>query len=194
MESNTLKYRTRDGDGNDIVKDVEIKKFDTNDIDFICPICKRKVKLGVKIKDIVSADFTDWSYVGEYVCVDCADLFSLHFFSYVVDPDGIHLINVREVRDRLVTPQKTPFLFAITTSKKKHLFYRSKWNYGNSSFFVNLETETIHTTPDRMRNLQVSQGHPGQVPPHHQRPDDGGHYPGRRKRPYRKRRRHQPDA
>lgn len=146
-------YRTRDGQGNDIIKDVKIKQFPAHEVEFDCPICKRHVTSGVRTKDIVSSNFTDWAYVGDYVCHDCADLFSLYFYNYIVDPDGIRLLNVRELRDQLTTPQKPPFLFVITTSQKKHLFYKSLWNYDNKRFAVNLETETIYTTPKRMKQL-----------------------------------------
>ena len=114
---------------------------------------QKQITTGYKIKDIVSANYTDWEYVGDYVCGDCADLFSLYFYSYIVDPDGIRLLNVRELRDALITPQKPPFLFIITTSKKKHLFYRARWNYSSTRYCVNLEAETISTTPERMRTL-----------------------------------------
>lgn len=153
MGEKVIPYFTRDGRGNDFVKQVKIKQFPHMEIELDCPICKRRVSAGVRTKDIVSSNFTDWAYVGEYVCSECADLFSLYFYSYVVDPDGIHLYNVRELRDQLITPQKPPFLFVITTSQKKHLFYRSTWNHDSSRFAVNLETETIYTTPDRMREL-----------------------------------------
>lgn len=153
MSEKTIPYFTRDGKGNDFVKEVKIKQYPRKEVEFDCPICKRTASKGIRIKDIVSANFTDWAYVGEHVCPDCADLFSLYFYSYVVDPDGIHLYNVRELRDQLTRPQKPPFLFVITTSQKKHLFYRSTWNHGNGHFAVNLETETIYTTPERMRQL-----------------------------------------
>lgn len=148
-----VQYSTRDGSGNDIIKDVKIKQFPHIKIEFDCPICKKHASSGIRTKDIVSSNFTDWAYVGEYVCPDCADLFSLYFYSYTVDPDGIHLYNARELRNQLITPQKPPFLFVITTSQKKHLFYRASWNHDNKRFAVNLETETIYTTPDRMRQL-----------------------------------------
>lgn len=149
----TIPYKTRNGKGNDIIKDVVIKQYHTYCIDFCCPCCRTHSEIGVRVKDIVSSNFTDWAYVGDYVCARCADLFSLYFYSYVVDPDGIHIYNVRELGDQLSRPQKIPFLFVITTSQKKHLFYRARWNYSNNRFSVNLETETIYTTTDRMRNL-----------------------------------------
>ncbi len=153
MENDVIKYHTRDGNGTDIIKEVAIKKYKPYSVECECPICHKPITTGYKIKDIVSANYTDWEYVGDYVCGDCADLFSLYFYSYVKDPDGIRLLNVRELRDALITPQKPPFLFIITTSKKKHLFYRARWNYSPARYCVNLETETISTTPERMRTL-----------------------------------------
>lgn len=153
VDEKTIPYFTRDGKGNDFVKEVKIKQFSAHDVEFDCPICKKHVSSGVRTKDIVSSNFTDWAYVGEYVCPDCADLFSLYFYNYVVDPNGIHLYNVRELRDQLTMPQKPPFLFVITKSQKKHLFYRSTWNYHGGKFAVNLETETIYTTAEQMKYL-----------------------------------------
>ena len=153
MQGDVLYYNTRDGKGNEIFKKIELKKYKKHDKDFTCPICGKFCVNGVKIKDIVSSKFTDWVYVDEYVCEDCAKLFSLYFYSYVVDPDGIHLYNVRELRGQLCLPQKTPFLFVISTSGKKHLFYKSRWNYNSNRFYVNLEEEIILTTPKRMEKL-----------------------------------------
>lgn len=153
MLEKTIPYFTRDGKGSDFVKEVKIKQFPAADVEFDCPICKRNVTHGIRTKDIVSSNFTDWAYVGEYVCPECADLFSLYFYSYIVDPDGIRLLNVRELRDQLTVPQKPPFLLVITTSQKKHLFYRAVLNHNSNRFAVNLETETIYTTPERMRQL-----------------------------------------
>lgn len=148
-----IRYNTRDGKGNNIVADVKIKQFSASFMEFDCPICGRHAESAISVKDIVSSSFTDWTYMGDYVCPDCANLFSLYFYSYIVDPDGIRILNVRELRDELIKPQKPPFLFCITTSRKKHLFYRAVWNHEAGRFAVNLETETIFTTPKRMREL-----------------------------------------
>lgn len=152
-EEKIIPYLTRDGKGNDILKEVKIKQFPVCEVEFDCPICNTHVKSGIRTKEIVSSNFTDWAYVGDYVCQRCADLFSLYFYNYIVDPDGIRLLNVRELRDQLTSHQKPPFLFVISTSQKKHLFYRSRWNYDAGRFAVNLEMETIYTTPERMRQL-----------------------------------------
>lgn len=148
-----LKYNTRDGSGKDIVKMVEIKDFPTVEKDIVCPICQNQASVCVPIKKAVSSKFTDWSSVGDYICTDCSKLFSLYFYNYIVSPDGIKLLNVRELKNELCKAQKPPFRFIITTTQKKHLFYRSIINYNSKKIAVNLETEVIYTTCERMQEL-----------------------------------------
>lgn len=149
----TLIYNTRDGNGNDIIKNIQIKDFPTVKAEGECPVCKKQFQEGVQIKKAVSSSFTDWTCVGDYICTDCSRFFSLYFYNYIADPDGIRLLNVRQLRDELCRAQKTPFRFIISTSQKKHLFYRSVLNYDSKRFAVNLETEIIYTTCERMRSL-----------------------------------------
>lgn len=148
-----IKYETRDSRGNDILKMVNIKEFPVIEKQIECPICKNNTNQCISIKKIVSSNFTDWANVGDYICTECSKLFSLYFYNYIVNPDGIRLLNIRQLRDELCKRQKTPFRFIITTTQKKHLFYKSKLNYGSEKFAVNLETEKIYTTCDRMRKL-----------------------------------------
>lgn len=149
----TIEYNTKDSKGHDIVKHIKIKKYDIYKQNFCCPICNKNFEEGVRAKDIVSSKFTDWQYIGNYICENCADLFSLYFYNYIVNDEGIHLYNIRELENELTKKQKTPFMFVITTTQKKHLFYRSRWNYNPDYFCVNLETEIIYTTNERMKKL-----------------------------------------
>lgn len=148
-----IRYNTRDGAGNDIVKDVEIKEYPLTKKSFICPVCGREAQFGVATKKIVSANFTDWSYVGEYVCEDCTRLFSLYFYSYEVSPRGIELFNAREASAQILGEHVPPFRLIVTKSRKKHLFYKSALNYDAEHFCINLEEETISTSRARMREL-----------------------------------------
>ena len=149
-----IKYNTRDGDGKDFVKDVEIKEFPSVLLDgFTCPICGRQASEGVPTKKIVSGSFTDWSYIGQYCCVPCSHLFSLYFYSYEVSPHGIELFNAREASGKILGAHTPPFRLVITKSRKKHLFYKSVVNYDAERFCINLEEETIVTSRTRMREL-----------------------------------------
>lgn len=64
-----LRYETRDGEGNDIVKMVQIKEYEAKDTEFDCPICKGHFEKGIPAKKIVSASFVDWA-----VCKGLEDL------------------------------------------------------------------------------------------------------------------------
>lgn len=153
MVAKILLYETRDGKGNDLVKEVTIKEFDGKSVEFDCPFCGGHFDYGIPIKKIVSGNFTDWASVGDYVCRSCSELFSLYFYSYIVDPDGIRLLNVRQIRDEITREQKPPFRFIITTSQKKHLFFDAPMNYSSQHFAVKLERETICTSVSRQKCL-----------------------------------------
>lgn len=148
-----LRYETRDGKGNDITKEIPIKEFPVIEKEFICPTCQKESKKGCITKKIVSSNFTDHAFIGDMVCEKCARLFSLFPYSYIEYDDEVRLFNVRQLKNELCKKQKTPFRFCISTSQKKHLFYRSKINYDSKTFAVNLEMETIYTTVNRMKYL-----------------------------------------
>lgn len=150
---NELEYKTRDEHGKDILKRIKIKEFQTREAEFTCKICGKQHTRGVRTKEIVSANFTDWAYVGEYTCEECSKLFSLYFYNYEVSPNGIELFNVREAYSRIIGIHTPPFRIVLTKSQKKHLFYKSQLNYGTEEFAINLEEEAIHTTRKRMREL-----------------------------------------
>lgn len=148
-----IRYNTRDGDGQDIVKEVEIKEFPMHTADFEDPVCGGTFDSGVRVKEAVSANFTDWAYLGEYICRDCSRLLSLYFYSYEVSPRGIELFNAREASAQILGEHIPPFRLIVTTSRKKHLFYKSTLNYDAERFCINLEEETIATSRARMREL-----------------------------------------
>lgn len=150
-----IEYSTRDGNGNDIVKEVEIKEFPATERDFACPLCGHEAHEGTPLKKCVSANYTDWNFVeGEdLICIPCSRLLSLYFYSYSVEAGEIHIFNVREIKEHLLRPHATPFRFIITKSRKKHLFYRAAENMSDDHFAVQLETETIYTTRERQREL-----------------------------------------
>jgi len=151
--SKTLLYETRDANGQDIIKEVLLKELPIRSCPIVCPVCHESHQRGVEVKKAVSSNFTDWALVGEMVCERCAKLFNLYPYSYVVSGDDIKLLNVRQIRDALLGKINPPFLFVITTTQKKHLFYRAKWNYTADPFSVNLETEPITTSRNRMKVL-----------------------------------------
>lgn len=148
-----LLYETRGADGKDFVKEVSIKEFPIENAEFDCKVCGKHFSKGIKTKKAVSGSFTDFAFLGEYICEECSRMFTLNYYNYIVGPDGIRLLNVRQLKYELCNHQKTPFRFIITTTQKKHLFYRSVENYDSEKYAVNLETEVIYTTCERMKEL-----------------------------------------
>lgn len=62
----TLRYETRDADGNDIVKDVAVKEFASAEAEFRCHVCGRECSQGVRTTDIISGSFTDYALSGVF--------------------------------------------------------------------------------------------------------------------------------
>lgn len=154
IQAMILLYNTRDGKGNDIVKPVELKEAALEPYDGTCGLCGKAITQGARIKNLVSANFTDWPYVsGDYVCESCIKLLSLYFYSYIVSGEDILLFNVREMAEEIQKPQKPPFKIIISKSQKKHLFYKAAWNDNPEKFTVNLEEEQISTSLDEQRTL-----------------------------------------
>lgn len=155
--SKTILYETRDGKGNPIIKEIQIKSFKESECECTCDICGEQITTGIKIKDAVSSNFTDWSFFSNgYVCQKCAELFSVYPYSYIYQPQkGIELMNVRQISRRLtaLADISPPFMICLSTSQKKHLFYRATLNYSKENFAVNLETETIYTNCRRQAFL-----------------------------------------
>lgn len=145
-----LKYNTRGADGNDITKEIAIKKYPSISVRFIC-MCGKECTEGIPVKKIVSSNFTEWGLVSEYVCEHCADLFSLYFNSYILNSDGIRLLNVREMAEEIQKPQKPSFKIIISVSQKKHLFYKAVYNDNPDRFIANLEEERISCDLDTLR-------------------------------------------
>lgn len=148
-----IKYKTRDEKGNDFIKDVKIKEFPVVNAEFDCPICKRHCTEGHLTSKCVSSKFTDWEYFDKYICCNCARLFSLYFYSYIVENGEIKLFNLREIKENIFRNHELPFMFIITKTQKKHLWYRAVMNESDDNFAIQLETETIFTNRDRMKYL-----------------------------------------
>lgn len=151
-----LPYQTRDADGNEIVRSIAVKEFPAAIIDSECFHCgKSGEREYIAFKQAVSANFTDWNMVGQHICPVCAKLLSVYPYSYVFDISGeITLLNIRQIKEALLTPRTGKFKLCISTSQKKHLFYRAPWNLSDcDQLNVQLELETIRSSRSRLGNL-----------------------------------------
>lgn len=147
--NNTIKpisYATVDANGNDIIKEIEFKTYKKIIKKFDCFFCGNHFDEGIFIKDAISDRFTDYSFVkspnSQYCCEGCALGLNLIRFSYIID-SKIRLIRQKKFAEALLNQNEVPFFACISTSFKKHLFYKAHINYDLFNFYVNLENETI---------------------------------------------------
>jgi|GEM_PF-3100333 len=151
----TLYYNTRDANGNDITKEVQISEPETMALDEQqCCFCGLPITQGVDIKKLVSGSFTDWRdlYSG-YSCRFCAVQTKLFKYSFIINGEKIRLFNIREMAKEILEPQEPPFKIVVSTSQKKHLFYKALTNHNPEIFTVNLEEEQIKTSLYELREL-----------------------------------------
>lgn len=141
-----LIYNTRDGKGVDIIVEINPKERKPAEIVGKCSFCNKGINgEGYNLKKVVSANFTDYNLLSsdKYVCKECEFCTNLYKYTYASSPDGFKLLNVREACKEIQKPQKPPFIFVVSTSGKKHLFYKAVVNYNPNLFTANLEDEKI---------------------------------------------------
>ncbi len=150
-----ISYATVDANGNDIIKEVEFKTFKKTIKKFDCFFCGKSFNEGIEIKEAISDRFTDYAFVSapdsQYCCEGCSLGLSLIRFSYIID-SKIRLIRQKKFGEALLKQKEKPFLVCISTSFKKHLFYKATVNYDLNNFYVNLENETILCNKEILKN------------------------------------------
>lgn len=153
--SKPILYKTVDADNNEIVKEVEFKTFKKIIKKYDCFFCGKHYDEGISIKDAISDRFTEYNLVrkadSQYCCEGCSLALSLIRFNYIID-SKIRLIRQKQFAEELLNQKEVPFFACISTSFKKHLFYKAIINYDLYNFYVNLENETILCNKDILKN------------------------------------------
>ena len=116
----------------------------------VCMICNRETEVGLKIKEVVSGNFTGWSMLqsGDCVCPECAIIFSDQTFrkkSWVVsEKSGFKVFKNDEAAEIMFNPPEPPFfihiakqgqkqtwlycLHRVATSNKRYFFSHEAYN------------------------------------------------------------------
>lgn len=119
-----------------------------------CAICGQECE-GVPVKKIVRNErFTNFDEInvdGDVVCGPCATCMKdarLRRKSFIAHPGGVIFLEKNDIEHYVFDLEaqgiKTPFLFCVTTSFKKHMFFRARLNNDYKQY--NLQFEEVPVT------------------------------------------------
>jgi len=123
--------------------------------DAVCAFTGKKLSEGVRLKKIVSGNFTDLEYIkynSQYASADVYKVIgqtiksekgynSLRNYSYYVDNNNLILLKKEQVWDLLINTPEPPFVLAYTFSNKKHTSFKSKFTLNKDR--INIITDTF---------------------------------------------------
>lgn len=117
----------------------------------ICKVCGQKTESGFKSKlYIKDARFTNFDLLkavdSDIICQNCASCLSepkLRRSSFIADTDKIIYLQKNDIENYVFnlseTGIKTPFVFCVTESFKKHMSFKATINYDTNKYTVTHE-------------------------------------------------------
>jgi len=122
---------------------------DTVKVEGYCKICGKQITEGVKEKEVLSGNFTNFSDCkridSNYVCKECAWAMKnadLRKNNFVADSKHLYLLKKNDLEEYLFNLEKYvegDFVVGITTSFKKHNSFRCKVNSNPKRYYIRQE-------------------------------------------------------
>lgn len=163
-------YETSDTKGKQVIKEVDFAIPEENrdynkTYDGLCNLCGQETHGGIPIKKMFSSNYMDWPIHKEpeetHICKACAFCIGMNrvgrivLFHYpIVAEKTLHLCNRKQFREYVLNPPEPPFVMILPTSKKKHLFSKSRVSYSKENYFCNLEEMTISVDRNIMQIMK----------------------------------------
>lgn len=139
-----------------IINDLEIT-------DTECFVCGREIKEGVKVKKILSGNFTNFdvckSIRSTHCCKECAYCLkdaNLRKNNIVADEENIFLLKKNDLEEYLFNLGKYvkgDFIVCITNSFKKHNSFRAKVNQDATKFYIRQEDKEFIFDVGKMKPI-----------------------------------------
>jgi hypothetical protein len=126
----------------------EISGTKIHNINSICAFTGKSITRGILLKDALSSNFTDNSFVrykSEYCSTDVFKCLqpvnnqskaSLRNYSFIVTENDLTILNREKLYDTIVGQKPVPFILAVTYNGKKHITYKTRVQYDNNEFTV----------------------------------------------------------
>lgn len=114
----------------------------------VCAFSGRSISEGVRLKDVLSGNFTDHdclAYNSNYCAVDVAQCMkplseegraSLRNYSFLATNEGLKFLGMKDLAPAVLEPKPLPFVLAISYNQKKHIAYKAMPQYSNEEFTV----------------------------------------------------------
>lgn len=141
-----------------IYQSLEKPQVETEKCAGICAFCGTDIQEGVKLKNSVSDAFTNFDLLTDsnasHVCACCYSCLKetkLRRMNFMATEQGITYFKRDEIEKLLFNLPKTPFVFAVTESMKKHMSFRAKVNYSAKMFYIQKEDVTILFSPSKYK-------------------------------------------
>lgn len=133
-------------------------------VDSCCLMCGKEIKAGIKVKKVLSGNFTNLSECkdlkSEYVCKECTFCLKnadLRKNNIICDKEHMYLLKKNELENYLFNLEKylteKEFLVAVTTSFKKHNTFRCKVNSDYKKFYIREEDKEYLFDVKKMKYL-----------------------------------------
>lgn len=142
-------------------------------VDTVCAFTGERITEGIKKKDAIGTNFTDFAYIkheSDYVSLDfvlCTkDIFmkvreedglklfsGLRNFSFIATETELRFLKREEILQALLSINETPFVVCVTEGGKKHLTFKSSVNQDVNTFVITTDFGDILFSQSQVANI-----------------------------------------
>ena len=112
----------------------------------------------------MSSNFNDWQYLkyaNDRICQDCASCLdsgafngkALRNYSVLVTSKNITALARRDIAAAIFNPPDPLFVFMVTFTHKKHIFFHARVNRSASKFHIATDNGDIEVEPERFAGI-----------------------------------------
>jgi hypothetical protein len=139
--------------------EIDLEKFENKK----CFMCGKCINQGIKLKKIISGNFTNFNYAkcieSEYMCIECSTCIKnsdLVRKNFIADSKKIHFLSKNDIEEYIFNLEKyveSEFVVCLTKTFKKHNSFKACVNKSFDIFTIQLEDKQIKFYKKEFRKL-----------------------------------------